>query len=74
MSSLPGDLVGACEEADDRADEMDRGIDVVEGAVRAAEAAGDGDAAELWSRRLLETAPESERDSFQKIRTLAVTQ
>ncbi|CAM3624991.1 hypothetical protein [Halomonas lysinitropha] len=46
----------------------------LEGAVRAAEAAGDGDAAELWSRRLLETAPESERDSFQQIRTLAVTQ
>jgi putative ABC transporter PGF-CTERM-modified substrate-binding protein len=30
---LIGDLVGACEEADDRADEMDRGIEVVEDAV-----------------------------------------
>jgi putative ABC transporter PGF-CTERM-modified substrate-binding protein len=30
---LTGDLVGACEQADSRADEMDRQLDVIEGAV-----------------------------------------
>ena len=41
------------------------------GAARAADAAGDSEAAALWSRRLLETAPEAERESINHIKTLA---
>lgn len=41
------------------------------GAARSADAAGDSEAAALWSRRLLETAPGAERESINHIKTLA---
>jgi len=41
------------------------------GAVHAAEAAGDPDAATDWAERLLEIAPEAERDSTDLVKTLA---
>lgn len=41
------------------------------GAVHAAEAAGDPDAAAHWADRLLEIAPDAERDSIDPIKTLA---
>ncbi len=43
----------------------------LDGAARAADAAGDSEAAALWSRRLLEVAPGTERESIQRIKTLA---
>lgn len=41
------------------------------GAVRAAEASGDEEAAAAWAKRLLEVAPEAERDSLSQARNLA---
>lgn len=43
----------------------------LEGAARAADMSGDTGAAERWARRLMETAPESERGSVERIQTLA---
>ncbi|MDC0662781.1 hypothetical protein [Marinobacter sp. SS21] len=43
----------------------------LDGAARAADAAGDSESAALWSRRLLETAPGTERESIRRIKTLA---
>ncbi|XKH61514.1 hypothetical protein LG290_07310 [Halomonas sediminis] len=46
----------------------------LEGAARAAHATGDTESTLLWSRRLLEAAPRTERDSISQIRSLAETQ
>jgi tetratricopeptide (TPR) repeat protein len=46
----------------------------LEGAARSAHAAGDEEATLLWSRRLLESAPETKRDSINQIKSLAGTQ
>ncbi|WP_092022182.1 hypothetical protein [Marinobacter zhejiangensis] len=43
----------------------------LDGAARAADAAGDSEAAAVWSRRLLETAPGAERESINNIKALA---
>ncbi|WP_297794981.1 hypothetical protein [uncultured Marinobacter sp.] len=43
----------------------------LEGAARAADASGNAESAALWSRRLLETAPGTERKSINQIKTLA---
>ncbi len=43
----------------------------LEGAARAADASGDSESAAQWSRRLLEAAPGTERDSINLIKTLA---
>ncbi len=43
----------------------------LEGAARAADASGDNESAALWSRRLLEAVPGTERDSINLIKALA---
>ncbi|WP_152205066.1 hypothetical protein [Marinobacter changyiensis] len=43
----------------------------LEGAARAADLADDTGSAEQWARRLLEIAPETERDSIERIQTLS---
>jgi len=56
----------------ERSDDMWPGrYNTLLGAVRAAESAGDADVAERWAERLLEIAPDAERETIDQARTLA---
>ncbi|TVP81763.1 MAG: hypothetical protein EA346_04325 [Thioalkalivibrio sp.] len=64
----PGEALAAFEQSD----QMWPGrYNTLLGAVRAAEAAGDTDAATSWAARLLEIAPNAERDTIDQAKVLA---